>query len=389
MVEDLAGILNLLSNDIDITKSIGTLVPGHINLCSSIVRCLVVLLSGGKFTCSSPHVRAKIGDVIYQCFFSQRKDSQPLLPLSLFSDNFFVSKLLPSLLQLYGDVEPTGFYAAVMHRGKLSIIIKHLLSDPKHRNSLLTLVSNQVVNQLAPQSSSTSSTSMGEVKIDEEEATETSQNEFNFISTANGLMNQANSAITDGLTQLEEIKVHQDAIKDITMWQAQSEEERKDAEEQYAENERNAKHYLNTAMKALDLLEAITSHMRTPFMNQVLLGRLSSTLTTLLRKLIESQTALKVDNPEKYDFNAKEMLRKVITTCLHMYGDKTEDNSGENNNEEYRAQFCSSFASPFVENFDTKMLDRATKILRKYNILHAKDFETWTQLVDAVKTEVQ
>ena len=72
-----------------------------------------------------------------------------------------------------------------------------------------------------------------------------------------------------------------------------------------------------------------------------------------------------------------------------MYGDKTEDNSGENNNEEYRAQFCSSFASPFVENFDTKMLDRATKILRKYNILHAKDFETWTQLVDAVKTEVQ
>ena len=50
-----------------------------------------------------------------------------------------------------------------------------------------------------------------------------SQNEFNFISTANGLMNQANSAITDGLSHLELVKKHQDVVKNVAMWQAQTE----------------------------------------------------------------------------------------------------------------------------------------------------------------------
>jgi len=390
MVEDLVGVMDFLSLDADVIQSIHSLVPGHVNLCGSIIRCLVALLSGGKSCVSSPHVRAKIGDIIHQCFFSQyeqRQDIFPILPLSLFSSPFYVSILLPSLLQLYGDVEPTGFYLTVQHRGKLTVVIKHLLSDPNHRNALLSRVADQAADRV-----DASEMKSGEGATATTTVTQApSQNEFNFISTANGLMNQANSAITDGLSHLELVKKHQDVVKNVAVWQAQTEAERKEAEEQYANNEGTAKHYLNTAMQALDLLVVITSHMRAPFMHQILLGRLSSTLTSLLRKLIESQTSLKVDNPEKYGFNAKEMLQKVVATCLNMYGknDGGEQKNGEQNNHDHRVQFCASFATPFVEDFHVKMLDRATKILKKYNILPANDFTTWVRFVEAVKTEVQ
>ena len=178
----IVGVMDFLSLDADVIQSIHSLVPGHVNLCGSVIRCLVALLSGGKFCVSSPHVRAKIGDIIHQCFFSQyeqRQDIFPILPLSMFSGPFYVSILLPSLLQLYGDVEPTGFYLTVQHRGKLTVVIKHLLSDPNHRNALLSRVADQAADRV----------DASEMKSGEGAAAATttvtqaaSQNEFNFIS---------------------------------------------------------------------------------------------------------------------------------------------------------------------------------------------------------------
>ena len=395
MVEDIVGILNMLSGDPHIVKSINTLVPGHTNLCGGIIRCLVALLSGGKHCIASPHVRAKIGDVIHQCFFppahqQDHYEVTPILPLSLFSDPFFVSVLLPSLLQLYGDVKSTGFYETVQHRGNLSIIIKHLLSDTNHRDALLARVSNEGAHE----AETPDVASMEERKSDTTTAAASAspENEFNFLNTANGLMSQANSAITEGLSRLELVKKHQDLLKDIARWQAQTEEARNDAEEQYQKNEREVKHYLDTAVQALDLLVVITGHMQQLFMNQILLKSLSSTLTILLRKLIKSQTSLKVNNPEKYGFNAKELLRSVVTTCLHMVGGNSQGSDGVESR--HSALFCAALATQYDGNDGGGIFDRATKIIRKHGILRPNDFqgkgiEMWLSLVTSVKADIQ
>ena len=252
-----------------------------------------------------------------------------------------------------------------------------------------------------------------ETKENTTQSLDQSENEFNFTSTANGLMNQANSAITDGLTCLENIRKHEEKIKNIVVWQAKTEEEKKDAENEFQEDEQLAKHHLQTALQALDLLVVVTKHMQQPFMNPLLLGRLASTLTILLRKLIESQTSLKVNNPEKYGFNAKELLRKVITTCLNMYGTTTASSttssstsSGTNDmndsitndtdrtTNDRRALFCAALASPFVEDFDLSILDRSIKIVRKHSIIRGNDFngqgvELWSSLINRIKKEVE
>ena len=133
-------------------------------------------------------------------------------------------------------------------------------------------------------------------------------------------------------------------------------------------------------MQALDLLVVVTGHLQKPFMNPILLGRLASTLTILLRKLVENQDTLKVSDPEKYGFNAKDMLRKVITTCLHMYETATGD------------VFCAALAGPFVGEVSVAVLDRATKILTKYRVLggdfQGRGVELWTAMVAKVKDEV-
>jgi ubiquitin conjugation factor E4 B len=132
--------------------------------------------------------------------------------------------------------------------------------------------------------------------------------------------------------------------------------------------------------------------MQQLFMNQILLKSLSSTLTILLRKLIKSQTSLKVNNPEKYGFNAKELLRSVVTTCLHMVGGDSQGSDGVESR--HSALFCAALATQYDGNDGGGIFDRATKIIRKHGILRPNDFqgkgiEMWLSLVTSVKADIQ
>merc|ERR1719498_416590 len=108
------------------------------------------------------------------------------------------------------------------------------------------------------------------------------------------------------------IKAHQDALRDRVGWQNRSAEERKQQESEFEENENACKMYMKTAMQSLELFASITEHVRKPFMNSILLGRVAVTLMTLLHKLVGSQSSIKVANPEKYHFRPKKMLRLVM-----------------------------------------------------------------------------
>ena len=105
---------------------------------------------------------------------------------------------------------------------------------------------------------------------------------------------------------------------------------------------------------------------------------------TLLRKLVASQATLKVSNPEALHFRPKEMLRKVVSTCLNMYGNKSA-----------RADaFCAALADFFTGSFDVSMLDHASRIIRKHNILSPLDFggegvAQWVRLADSVRDAVE
>ncbi len=76
-----------------------------------------------------------------------------------------------SLLALYGDVEHTGFYDKLTHRYYITCVLKHLFQQPQHKRAFLDIT----------------------------------EDENEFVSFANGLINNTNSLINDSLTALPQI----------------------------------------------------------------------------------------------------------------------------------------------------------------------------------------
>ena len=109
-------------------------------------------------------------------------------------------------------------------------------------------------------------------------------------------------------------------------------------------------------MQSLELFAGITEHVRKPFMNSILLGRVAVTLTTLLHKMVESQSSIKVDNPEKYHFRPKRMLRLVMLATLNMYDDggKNGNSSGSTVVGEDSRRFVAAVAEFFTGSFDLR-----------------------------------
>lgn len=108
-------------------------------------------------------------------------------------DSFFDGQYIaPALLLLYGDVERTGYYEKLGHRKSIMIVLRHLWSLPRHRAAFRLISSS---------SSSPSMTATGAA------ASSVSSNEF--LSFANGLMNETNLLVMTVMEKLADIKKNQ------------------------------------------------------------------------------------------------------------------------------------------------------------------------------------
>jgi hypothetical protein len=383
----------------------GSLVPGHVSLCAPLLRCMAAMLIGADVYAKSPHVRAKIGDLFHDMFFRDSSEANaggrqfpvPMLPVSMFdNDPFLTSALLPGLIEVYGKAaEETGFYESTRHRIKLSVVIKYLLSLPAHRTALVSLAATGG-GGLAPApaiSASSSSSSSGGAESKDDSAAARPLRRFDFVSSANGLMNQANSAITDSMGKLGEILQHQQRVKDVAAWSQLSAEDRTSAEEGHERVVQSCRGSLAQANQSLEMLALLTGFIRESFASTVLLRQLAATLMTLLRKIVDDQDSIKVDNKEAYGFEPKQMLRLVVKTTLNLVMGLGESSGAEEDNSD-AAAFCAAVAEFFSEGSDVTVLDRTAKIMRKRAIMRADDFAgdglaLWSALATRVQGEVQ
>lgn len=198
----------------------------------------------------------------------------------LTSDKLAKESLAPSLLVLYGEVENTGFYEKNAHRTKIAALLKYLWDSPQHRPAFK--------------------------KVTEDKS--------NFITFANGIMNETNSLFGDVMERLPEIRKVQLQMANPQEWGALSEEERETISERHDDNEKRVKTALslcNSVMKMLGFLNT-DSDIRNMFLLPDMCSRLANMLLFVLNKLVGSRGLdLKVDNPESYNFKPKEMLQDL------------------------------------------------------------------------------
>lgn len=235
-----------------------------------------------------------LGDVLYDLFLPPSRNDQRDIPQSVWSDpsaggqTYLLSdksaqeSLAPSLLLLYGEVEHTGYFEKMSHRAKIASLIRYLWESAEHRPAFRAIT----------------------------------ENKDSFIKFANGIINETNTLIATVMQKLPEIRQAQEKMRNAEEWGQLTEEAQSQVSSRLDDNEREVKHALPLANRTLQMFSYLNSdpEIRKLFLLEELCSRLVTMLLHVLVKLVGSKGLdLKVEDPEKYEFRPKEMLRDLCS----------------------------------------------------------------------------
>ena len=272
MVEDIADVLTFIA------QTDSAMLSSAVDKLDILLSFVTVVLQSGQTYFPSPHLRAKFGDLLLYAFvppksrgvfqntgMGELQSFNEFGTANLLRTNVLALKALaPALLTLYGDVENTGFYDKTTHRLKISYVLKYLWSFKEHKNSIRNVAMLMDLDDGGGEKSSS---------------------QFSFIAFCNGILNQINSLISDSIGKLQSIKNIQDQMQDTEAWLTKSNEERQHINEKLKEDEQHVKSALMMSNETLEMLTYLTVEIKAPFSSSELLGRLASTLNSVLVKL--------------------------------------------------------------------------------------------------------
>ncbi len=145
---------HLVDDLMTILLTVGKTEPAVLaNFALDSVLSLIVFFLRRPWSVTSPHLRAKLGQVLFQVFLPGSHRSRGDMwtnntnlnngPHNFLLDSHLESQqyLAPALLLLYGDVERTGFYEKLTNRRSIMIVLKHLWALPSHRSAFRGIAS--------------------------------------------------------------------------------------------------------------------------------------------------------------------------------------------------------------------------------------------------------
>eukprot|EP01031_Cornospumella_fuschlensis_P026243 gene26243-31702_t len=286
------------------------------------VLSLILYFLRRPWAMQSPHLRAKLGLVLYNVFLpvagrgSRDEMYTHLPPMDTPHTNLLSIHpeaqhyLAPALLLLYGDVERTGYYEKLTNRRSIMIVLKHLWTLPTHRPAFRGIGTVDVDTRHLEESSGSGGTSSG--------AQDGGRN--SFVRFANGLLNETNALVATTIDKLSEIRKTQLLMQNSAEWGAITEEEQNRIKERHESNEMECKGTAGLCLETVDMLNYLTSDevIRAPFLFDEILPRFTSTLLNVLQRIVGAKSLeIKVDNMESYHFDPRTMLREIAQTMAH------------------------------------------------------------------------
>lgn len=188
-----------------------------------------------------------------------------------------------------------------------------------------------------------------------------------FIST---VVNDSIHLLEDSLGRLRDIRQLEIAMKDTNEWNSQDPEIKKERERYYEIQQNSARGFLSLANSILDLLSKLVKEdiMIKPFLEARMIARTEAMLTHFYDALCGPKCSnLKVDNPEKYNFSPKELLKKItlITLCFLKFD-----------------QFIQTMAND--PDYSPDIMKQASHLLSRYQIIPDAQFKQFDQAVNKV-----
>lgn len=236
------------------------------------------------------HVRAKVPE-LYCTFVPKElhRTRDTDLPMSL--QNFLMhhkpsqEHLMPAFIDLYIDMEHTGsshqFYEKFTPRFYISLLFKFLWQFKTYRDAFVV---------------------------------ETNKN-TQFVKFFNLMLNDATYLLDESLKLLNNIRNYEMEYDEATGVGTRPNDQQMSVRRR---DEQQLRGYMELARETVHMMSYLSRDVPKPFLRPEMRDRVASMLNYFLVELAGPQCQnLKVKNPEKYNFNPKELLSEIVDTYVH------------------------------------------------------------------------
>ncbi|KAF2709186.1 ubiquitin conjugation factor E4 [Pleomassaria siparia CBS 279.74] len=299
--------------------------------------CIVFLRSSEYI--KNPYLKSGLVTILYHGVWEVRGHKKGVLGDALFAHKFATKHLLHSLMKFYNECESTGahtqFYDKFNIRYEIFQVIKCIWPNPIYRENL---------------------------------ATEARVNLDFFVQFVNLLLNDVTFVLDESFTaftQIHELSKVLKAPADDMDTNARTE-----VEEKLSAAQSKAKSYMQLTNETVAMLKLFTEALSDSFTKAEIVQRLAHMLDYNLDALVGPKKAsLKVENPQDYGWDPKQMLSEISDVYLNLKDKELFINAIATDGRSYRH-----------EHFTT-----AQTIMQRFALKSTEQLQEWARLADRIK----
>lgn len=312
--------------------------------CEELVQICVTFLRSSEYI-KSPYLKSGLVSILFYGVWAFGNNARGVLGDLLNGLDFCHQHLLHALMRFYIECESTGshtqFFDKFNIRYEIDAVIKCIWPNVIYRDNL---------------------------------AKEASTNTQFFVRFVNLLLNDVTFVLDESFTSFIQIR---DLTKEISTSGASMEEAvRKEKEELLQDHKGRAKSYMGLTNETISMLKLFTEALDSAFTMPEVVQRLADMLDYNVDALAgPKQANLKVENPEEYDFNPKQLLSDLLGVYLNLRKKEAFLRAVARDGRSYKPDNFQR-AAGIMERFALKSRDELLQwmeMLKTIAVIHAED----------------
>jgi ubiquitin conjugation factor E4 B len=313
----------------------------------------LVLFSGATEHIKNPYLRCKFVATIH-AFLPDFSGSDKLARVMFETNASAFQFLIPNLLKIFAEAErAVGYYEKFNVRKEIGDICEYLWGIPEYRSGWKIFAETQL--------------------------------RF-YAQFVDMLINDSVHSLGAAMERLPEIREREALMADENAWNQLTDEERTDHQERHKRCEEELRSDLFFANQNIEMMAYTSKEIASPFLRPEIIKRVADMLNYFLSHLAgPERRKLKVKNPEKYEFNPKDLLTKIVTVYVNLY--KTEEMiQGSSDNME--ADSDKTFGEAICEDgrsYKDEIFSMAVNVVSNHCLLSPTDIETFQKVQKVAK----
>lgn len=306
--------------------------------CEELVKICIAFLRSSEYI-KNPYLKSGLVTILFHGVWGIPGRPKGVLGDTLFAHDFAMKHLLHALMKFYIECESTGthtqFFDKFNIRYEIFQVIKCIWPNPIYREHL---------------------------------ATEARVNLDFFVQFVNLLLNDVTFVLDESFTAFKEIH---DLSRELKSAPASMEQTaRQEQEEKLASAQGKAKSYMQLTNETVAMLKLFTEALADSFTKKEVVVRLAHMLDYNLEALVgPKKSQLKVENPEEYGWNPRNMLAEVTDVYLNLESKQSFIDAVATDGRSYREEY----------------MTEAYKILQRFKLKSPEQMEQWQSMSDRIK----